>query len=377
MRICLYTVTALPKLGGQEAVVDALARQLLAAGHQPVVLAPRPRQAHRAGDARLPYPVLRHPRLVSTRHGVSLYRRWLLAADRRRRFDIVHCHDVYPCGYLAALCRRAMQIPIVMTSHGGDIRPGNVRLAKPGMRPRFERAIASADALIAISRFTRNAMLQLHADPQKIVDIPNGVDLETLAHRADRPADLPASITSKNYLLFLGRLAPRKGIDILLAAMRMLPESPTLQLVIAGSGDEEPAIGRQIQDSGLAGRVHLIGAVAGGAKTYLLQNALATVMPSRQWEAFPLVVLESYAAGRPVIGTDIPGLADVIQHDGTGLLVPPEDPAGLAAAITRLMQNPALADSQGRSAAAFATDYDWRRITQRHIELYQRLLQAS
>src|SRR4051794_4318938 len=105
MRICLYTGTALPKLGGQEAVVDALARQFRKLGHQPFVMAPRPRLPLRPDDASLPYPVIRHPRFYSTKLLVGWYRGWLRRAHQRHRFDVLHCHDVYPTGYLAALTR--------------------------------------------------------------------------------------------------------------------------------------------------------------------------------------------------------------------------------------------------------------------------------
>src|SRR5271170_2937557 len=129
MRICLYTETALPKIGGQEMVVDALARRYQALGHDVVVLAPHPRLPLRANDGSLPYPVVRHPRFYSTRYLVSWYRWFLLRLFRKRPFDVLHCHGLYPSGYLAALCKEQLGVPVLVTSHGGDVHRDNVRLA--------------------------------------------------------------------------------------------------------------------------------------------------------------------------------------------------------------------------------------------------------
>lgn len=372
MRICLYTGSALPKLGGQEAVVDALARQFAKLGHKPFVLAPRPRLPLRPDDASLPYPVIRHPRFYSTRHLVSWYRGWLLRAHRRHRFDVLHCHDVYPTGYLAALTRARLKIPIVLTSHGGDVREGNVRLSKPGMRPRFIRAVTSADALISIGRFTEDGLRALQANPARIETIPNGVDFEPFQSCAPRPDELDAQVVPGEYVLFLGRLAARKGVDILLQALIRVPANSHVQLVIAGSGEEQSAMEQLTERLNLRDRVRFVGRVSGARKIYLLQNALATVMPSRGWEAFPLVVLESFAAGRPVIASRVPGLEDLVTP-AAGLLVAQESPVELAGALSRVFSDREWAASAGTVAASFAAGYDWKIIARRHLELYERL----
>jgi glycosyltransferase involved in cell wall biosynthesis len=377
MRICLYTGSALPKLGGQEAVVDALARQFLALGHEPMVLAPRPRLPLRPDDSTLPYPVARHPRFYSTKLGVSWYRRWLQNLHSRHRFDIVHCHDVYPTGFVASLLKRQMKIPLVITSHGGDVREGNVRLAKPGMRPRFIRAVQAADALISIGRFTEQGFLALGADPKQIISIPNGVDLAPFRNQVARPSQLDTDIVPGKYFLFIGRLAARKGVDTLIEAMALLPADRDIRLVIAGSGEELESIEAQIAKLGVSDRVRLVGRASGETKTWLLQNALCTIMPSRGWEAFPLVVLESYAAGRPVIGSDIAGLQDLIQPDITGLLVKPDSPADLAVAMQRVIDDPLWAQRAGNTARAIAQDYGWDKIAQRHIAMYQHLINSK
>jgi teichuronic acid biosynthesis glycosyltransferase TuaC len=265
MNICLYTGSALPKLGGQEAVVDSLARQFLQMGHEPTVLAPRPRLPLWPKDSQLPYRVIRHPRFFSTKHFVSWYQSFLSRAARRHRFDIIHCHDVYPTGYVASLSRAKLGIPLVITSHGGDVRAGNARLSKPGMRERFTHAVTAADALISIGRFTSECFMQLGAAPAKIHSIPNGVDLTPFETEVSRPVTIDASIMHGGYVLFLGRLSPRKGLDVLLRAIALMPTTGGVELVIAGSGMEDAALQVQMRELGLTDRVRLVGRVIGDA----------------------------------------------------------------------------------------------------------------
>src|SRR5262249_46798470 len=106
------------------------------------------------------------------------------------------------------------------------------------------------------------------------------------------------------------------------------------------------------------------------------QNALFAVVPSRLWEAFGLVVLESYAAGLPVIGSRAPGLQDLVQPGVTGELVAMESAAELADAMRRLFENPARARAMGDHARRFVKQFDWRVVAQRHLELYQELVAA-
>ena len=376
MRICFYTSTALPKLGGQEVVVDTLARHFQALGHEVQVLAPWPRNAT-ADDASLPYPAVRHPRFFSTRRLVGWYRRWLLKTYRWNPFDILHCHDVYPTGYLAALCREEIRTPVVITSHGGDVREGNARLVKPGLTERHIQALANADALVAISRFTAEGYQRLHPLARNIVEIPNGVNAHEFADPVERPADLPANIAADRFAFFIGRLHARKGVDVLLESMRQVPDANRLHLVVAGDGDERPALEAQAQRLGLASQVTFLGRTTGDKKTWLLQNARVTVIPSRTWESFGLVLLESYASGRPVIASRLPGMQELVDHGRTGLLVTSESVPELTAALTQCGADRRMTDIMGQTAKFMAQRYTWREIARRHIELFDQLRQPK
>lgn len=373
MRICLYTATALPKLGGQEAVIDALARHFTRLGHRAVVLVQNPRAPLRPNDSQLPYPVVRHPRFISTRRFVGFYKRWLLKLHARERFDVIHCHDVYPTGYLAALCKRELDVPVVITSHGGDVKEGNARIVKPGMRPRFIRAVESADALISIGNFTEEGYRKLSDRLPPIISIPNGIDLSPYESQANCP-DRFAHIEPGSYILFLGRLAKRKGVDVLIDAMAKLSAA---RCIIAGAGDERATLESQINRLNLSDRVELVGRVDGADKIWLLENSRCIAMPSRVWEAFPLVLIEAFAAGKPVVGSAVPGIADLIEDGKTGRLVAQESAADLATALQVLIGDRAHAQQMGEQGRLFAQRYAWENIAQRHLSLYQSLMKAA
>jgi glycosyltransferase involved in cell wall biosynthesis len=376
MRICLYTDTALPKIGGQEFVVDGLARQFTALGHEVVVLAPHPRRPLRAADDALPYRVVRHPRFFSRRFLVPWYRHWLLALHRKRPFDILHCHGLYPPGYLAALCRDRLPVPTVLTSHGGDLQAGHARLTRAGLHGRHVRAVEAADRLVAISRYTRDGLLRLCPRPEKLAAIPNGVDLEPFTELVRCPAGLDVGAAAGEYVLFLGRLTRRKGVDLLLTALARIPTGEPVRVVVAGAGEEARALHAQAERHGLSSRVRFVGRVVGEAKTYLLQNALCAVVPSRGWEGFPVVVLECYAAGTPVIATQVPGLADLVQPGRTGWLVPPEEPQALADALCHAYRNRHETSRLGEEARQRAAHHSWDVIAGRHLRMYEELCEG-
>ncbi|HEY1684169.1 MAG TPA: glycosyltransferase family 4 protein [Tepidisphaeraceae bacterium] len=371
MRICIYTETALPKLGGQELVVDALARQFVEMGHQTSVLAPYPRHGLKLDDSKYPYQMRRHLRFYSTRWGVNWYKRFLLQHFHREKFDLLHCHGLYPSGYLAATLKDRLGIPLVLTSHGGDVREGNVRLRRPVIKVRHELAVTKSDRFVAIGGFTRAGFLRMGGVPEKIVNIPNGVDLAEFAQPTQRPPELPGDLKSHGYFLFIGRLVRRKGVDLLLDAMKLAPDLP-FPLVIAGDGDEASDLHESAAE--IKNRVHFVGRVGGATKRWLLQNSLCTILPSRSWEAFPLTVLESYAASRPMIASNIPGLSDLIRPNQTGLLIPENDATALANAMRQIAAHPTAAHAMGQTARQWANDFSWSHVAKQHIDLYESLL---
>ncbi len=377
MRICLYTNTAFPDMGGQEMVVDELARQYQLAGHSVVVFCPDVPQAT-GYDRTLPYPVVRHQRFFSTRWLVSWYAYALKKLHQHHQFDVIHCHNVYPSAYLALKVRQQGGPPVAVTSHGGDVREDNPRFTKRGLRERHRQVVTQADALISIGPFTTEGFLRLGASSDRIHQITNGVHVREFAERVNRPQSLPTALQADAFYLFLGRLAHRKGVDVLLRALSHLqqqsPGSSPVQLAIGGDGIERPALEQLARKLGIADHVTFLGKVQGDIKRWLLQNARSIVMPTREWEALPMVLLEAHAAGCPIIASDAPGLLGLIADNTTGWVTPREDHQVLARQIhlVNSMSREAR-QSIGRAGQHKAWQFDWPAIARQHLDLFARL----
>ena len=146
-----------------------------------------------------------------------------------------------------------------------------------------------------------------------------------------------------------------------------------MPLIIAGDGRECASLEALATALELNDRVTFVGNVLGAAKTHLLQHARCLAVPSRQWEAFGLVVLESYASGCPVIATKLPGLSDLIEPGKTGWLVPPDSPAELATALETAFHERRDARAFRGATLDFVRWHQWANIARRHLDLYAEL----
>lgn len=373
MRICLYTETALPLVGGQELVVDRLAREFLKLGQEVVVLAARHRGRARIRDRELPYPVVRHPRFISTYRCLGCYKWYLDRLHRRFPFEVLHCHSVQPTGYVAGCWRKPTGTRVVITSHCGDICPGSGLMAKPGAIERCQSALQRADAVVAISGFAEKCLRAVYPQLQGAERIINGVSCDDFALPVSSPT-IASQLRPNEYFLFLGRVVHQKGVDLLLRAFQQVATQIGAQCVIAGDGLEREAMRVLANQLGIDSRVQFVGYVQGTDKTWLLQNAIATVMPSRLSEGCPLVALESFAAGRPVIAAKTVGLQELVNPGHTGFLAAAESPASLAEAILQAATDRTNTRRLGENARSFALQHDWPLVARRYRDLFERLL---
>lgn len=151
------------------------------------------------------------------------------------------------------------------------------------------------------------------------------------------------------YLLFVGRLRIRKGVEVLLEALAGLRRRfPSTVLRIAGDGEHRERLERKAAELGLESSVVFLGTCGAARVRALLEGAAALVVPST-YEGMPLVVLEAMEAGVPVVASRVSGIPEVVVDGGTGWLVPPEDPAALAGALAEVLADPDEARRRGEA----------------------------
>jgi glycosyltransferase involved in cell wall biosynthesis len=237
-----------------------------------------------------------------------------------------------------------------------------------------------ADVVLAPSAATARELERGYgaSDPQVLPNVTSALfdpASAPLPEEGAVPFDGRFSVSgSDGYLLFVGRLRIRKGVEVLLEAMALLAKQPEARLLIAGDGEHRAALERRTAELGLGARVRFAGRVSAAEVRALLARAAALVVPST-YEGMPLVVLEAMAAAVPVVASRVSGIPEVVLDGETGWLVPPEDPPSLARTLEELRRDRAEAARRGAAGRArvdacyrprHAAEL-WESIVARHI----------
>jgi glycosyltransferase involved in cell wall biosynthesis len=263
--------------------------------------------------------------------------------------------------------------PALLRIHGGDF-DRVFEQAGGAHRALIRLILRAASRVVVLSEGWRGRLLAI--EPlARIAVVPNSVDcraIEAAAARAPRP---------RRRVLFLANFAERKGhFDALQALARLAPRYPDLRLVLGGE-DRDPGtrsrLEREAAGLGVGHQLEFLGTVSGAAKDREFSAADVLILPSHT-ENMPVSVIEGMAAGLPVVATRVGALGEMIEDGRTGLLIPPRDPAALAAALERLFEDPAFATrlAEGGRRHARAT-WDAEVVAARNLELYAELLGAS
>jgi glycosyltransferase involved in cell wall biosynthesis len=256
---------------------------------------------------------------------------------RRRRFDCLDAHFVYPDGLAAILIGKSLRLPVVITAHGTDL---NHYPKFPLLRPLLRWTLQSADRVICVSTPLKQIALSLKVPNDRIVVIPNGIDLK-LFYPADKAESrLRLGIVARaKVILAVAQLIPRKGhISLIQAVACLRKKLPDIdvQLFIVGEGDLSEILRKEILALVLERHVFLKGPVKNEELFRWYSAADVTCLPS-SGEGLPCALLESLACGTPVVATGVGGVPELINSSDLGILVK-QDISSISSGLERALE---------------------------------------
>ena len=364
------------KHGGPIRSVHGLCKALAARGHQVTVFTtdvdtegavPVGQAVALDGVEVWYFPVTAPRRLYrSPRMGAALH-------ERMAEFDAVHLHSIFlwPTAAAARAAERA-GIPYLLAPRGMLVpdllrRRGRWRKAA-WLRLVERRTLARAAGLHATADLEAEEARKLNLPLPRLFVVPNGIDPEP-APSPDAPAaPVRDLLAGPPFLLYLGRLSWKKGLDRLIPALARVPGAV---LAVAGNDEENirPQLEALARKADVAGRVAFLGPVDGADKAALLHGCAALVLPSYS-ENFGNSVLEAMAAGRPVAVTPEVGLAGVVQEERAGI-VAEGDPAILGDALRNLLADPDREAMGRRGADAAIRRFGWDAVAAQMEAVYR------
>ena len=365
MNVLLFNHEYPPVGGGAASATAYLSRELAALGANITVVTTayqnQPAREQRDGYHIVRVPALRKNALESRPHEIASYLCSAFAYGMFRRPDLVHAFFGVPAGLLGYAFKKLRGLPYIISFRGRDVHGGKNGIS--GLLRTLSLPVwRQADACIANSVGLRDIALRV-APGLDIGVIPNGIDT-----RRFTPA--PPAVRDPVRLLYVGRLEPYKGLEDLFHALHGLSNVPAYHLRVVGDGSLRRQLPELTQRLGLP--VTFDGPVPGEAMPDIYRSADLFVLPSII-EGMPNVVLEAMASGLPVIATRIPGSEELVAHERTGYLVPPQSPAHLSDAIAHLLKNPALRTDMGIAARRDAEQRAWPRVAEAYLDIYRRI----
>lgn len=339
MRICLFTPTFLPSLGGAELAGDRILRGLQARGHDVQVLC----QNH--GEPKnLPYPVARYNRPPAQHLWPEGLSRHVKRVHRRSPFDVMLAFYGYPTGFAAARIKRKLGFKLVVSARGADLYPNFHALSKPRVKATIRAGYRGADRIISLSDWLDDRLREVAGPDLPPIDrVLNGIDLDAFdREQADAVGiEAPFSLVPGRFLLHLARVGPVKRQDLAIEAIARSADTFReigMKYAIVGDGESLDGLCKKVESLGIGDVACFLGRQTGPNKHWLLKHAHAFVTTSRE-EGMPNAVIEAIAAGLPVLASDIGPHTELMKLTGAGRTFTFPNAGDLAEHLVRLLDD--------------------------------------
>ena len=269
---------------------------------------------------------------------------------KKEDIDIIHGHYLFPAGAAAVEVGNKHNIKTYVTAHGSDMF--ELYKSKPFMRPTIKKVLKNADGIFAVSKALRQEIIATGVSgiAEKTKLSWNSVDITKFSLKDDDSFKKEFGLFDKPIVLFVGNLIKRKNVGALLEAKKIAKSD--YYLVIVGDGPLSKKLRKKVEDENISDVIFT------GSRTdveNIIPNCDFLVLPSFS-ESFGLVLIEALACGKPVIGSDVGGISEIINDD-VGLLVNPNDVSSISNSIDKLVDDEDLRVSLSRNARNRAKDF--------------------
>ena len=304
---------------------------------------------------------------------LSLYP-FLRRLHRRRPFDLLDAHYLYPDGLAAVLLARALGRPVVLSARGTDV---NLFMRLPLIRSWILYALRRCDRIIAVSGALKKVMVAAGIGPRKIDVVPNGVDVSLFPEISREQARVELGLNPiGRIILSVGSLRPSKNFKHLLRALKEIRSDPAngdVSLAIVGYGHHRPRLEREISRLGLDDQVILAGRVP-HQEIYRWYRAADLFCLASGSEGWPNVIFEALACGLPVVSTPVGGVPDILVSPQYGILLEDAEPSRLTAGLSGAIRQALDRDWDRDLLAAYAREHTWDRVADEVVACFRRTL---
>jgi glycosyltransferase involved in cell wall biosynthesis len=300
---------------------------------------------------------------------------WLV---RKEDIEVIHSHWLVPNGLVAALVREITGVRHVMTLHAGGVL-GLKRLPFSSQLATF--ISTRTDVVAPVSGYIRDSYLEMlpanaRAMTSKFRVQPMGAYTQNYDEYNGHEPNIGGVTEGKVVGLYVGRLAEKKGVaDLVEAGRRLDGHCDDFQLIIVGTGPLEQDIRRMIVESDASGMIHLTGWISDDALKKLYARSDFVIVPSIETasgdtEGMPTVIAEAFAAGSPVIASDVGGIADIVRDDENGYLVEQKRPDKLSRQMEFLIEDEHRRSVMSACARETARELDWSVCGETYAQLF-------
>jgi glycosyltransferase involved in cell wall biosynthesis len=381
-RLCIVTHTFLPHVGGIEKVVYEQSKRLMNRNFKPMVITNRidtPKSYDVDGINVECYQSLNTGFRLGIPYSIPTPTSLETFLQAVKSCDIVHAHGhPYITSLVAAKLAKRYHKPFFLTQHNTFIEYDNMfdNVERVNDLLVGKETLREADRIITVSNATKNYVLSLGTNPEKIKVLHNGVDLVHFKPIPGKKQEMRGKLRiPQNAIVALTvrRLVYKNGIDTLIDSANIaVKKNPKVVFLVVGKGPDQNSVQARIRQLGIENNFLLAGFVSDEDLPFYYNTADFFVLPSKSGEGLPLVALEAMACGLPVIATDVGGIKEILMED-FGRLVPPNQPELMAKAILEF-SSVDLSSRRLELRRTVEEKYNWDKNVETLVGIYEEFI---